>query len=252
MRKIVISISVLYAIFFGFLIGYLILQNNLESLTKIMFSSEIHFAIFLTLITASIATLATILFSVPIAYGLARYSFKGKKFVEVLTDIPIALPPILLSFTLLLVLTKSPLVYVFNFLNINILFTPLGIIIALFFYTLPEAIKILYSSFKTIDSRYHMVLRSLGYTEFQTFIKVDVPLAKNGLLSAIIVSLAKCIGAFGAILLVAGAIKGRTETLSIAIFLSWASGDMSSAIAASTVLIFISLILFVIFERIKK
>ncbi len=252
MKKAFITISLLYFLMLALIIIYLLIQNNASTLIKILFSDEIRYAIVLTLITSIAATFLSILFSIPVAYSLANYSFKGKKAVELLTDIPLALPPILLSFALLIVLTKSPLAMVFKELGLEVIFTPYGIIVALFFYVTPEAVKILYSTFSSIDKRYRMVLKTLGYSDFQSFLKADIPLSLKGIFSAFLVSLAKCIGAFGAILLVSGAIKGKTETLSIAIFLSWQGGDMDTAIAAATILILISLTIFYVFERLKK
>ncbi len=252
MRKVFIGISVFYFTILATIIAYFVFQNNAKTLFSIFFSDEIRFAIMLTLITSISASTLSLILSIPIAYSLANYSFRGKKIVEILTDLPLALPPILLSFALLIFLTKNPVVKFLENMGLEILFTPYAIIIALLLYITPEVIKILYSTFSTIDKRYHMVLKTLGYSDFQSFLKVDLPLSSKGIASAFIVALARSIGAFGAILLVSGAIKGKTETLSIAIFLNWQGGNIDEAIAAATILILISLILFYIFERIKK
>ena len=252
MRKAFIGVSLLYFTVLAIIIAYFILQNNVKTLLSIFFSEEIRFAVILTLATSITASTLSLILSIPVAYSLANYSFKGKKAIELLTDLPLALPPILLSFALLLFLARNPMVKFLENLGLELLFTPYAIIIALLLYITPEVVKILYSAFSSIDKRYHMVLKTLGYSDFQSFLKVDLPLSAKGIASAFIVALARSIGAFGAILLVSGAIKGKTETLSIAIFLNWQGGNMEAAIAAATILILISLILFYVFERIKK
>ena len=252
MRKAFIVVSLLYFTVLAIIIIYFVLQNNVETLLSIFFSEEIRFAIVLTLATSITASTLSLILSIPVAYSLANYSFKGKKAIELLTDLPLALPPILLGFALLLFLARNPIVKFLESMGFELLFTPYAIVIALLLYITPEVVKILYSAFSSVDRRYHMVLKTLGYGDFQSFLKVDLPLSAKGIASAFIVALARSIGAFGAILLVSGAIKGKTETLSIAIFLNWQGGNMDAAIAAATVLILISLILFYIFERIKK
>ena len=252
MRKAFIGVSLLYFAALATIILFLVIQNNAKTLFSIFFSDEIRFAIVLTLATSITASVLSLIISIPVAYSLANYSFKGKKAVELLTDLPLALPPILLSFALLLFLARNPVVKFLESMGLELLFTPYAIVIALLLYITPEVVKILYSAFSSVDKRYHMVLRTLGYSDFQSFLKVDLPLSAKGIASAFIVALAKSIGAFGAILLVSGAIKGKTETLSIAIFLNWQGGNMEVATAAATVLILISLILFYVFERVKE
>lgn len=126
---------------------------------------------------------------------------------------------------------------------------PIGIIIAQFFVNLPYMIRITRSAFEAINPRYEHVARTLGCTEWGAFRQVTLPLARNGLIAGLVITWAKSIGEFGAVLMLAGATQMKTETLPIALFLNMSTGDLDLAIAAAVILIVISVVSLSIFEH---
>ena len=133
--------------------------------------------------------------------------------------------------------------------GIKIVFTKLGIMVAQFFTALPYAVRIIYSTFEEISPRYELVSRSLGYGEFETFRNVSLPLAKNGLFASTIITFARCMGAFGAVLILAGGSYMNTEILPITLYLNISYGNIGMAISSGILLIVISFIAILIFEK---
>jgi molybdate transport system permease protein len=125
-----------------------------------------------------------------------------------------------------------------------------GIIIAQFVVVSALAIRLLKSTFDSIDPRYEQVGRTLGCGKPGAFMKVTLPLAKNGLIAACILTWARAVGEFGATVTLAGATPMKTETLPIAIFLSLASADVEKAIAIIFVLIIIAVIALLFMRKI--
>ena len=110
----------------------------------------------------------------------------------------------------------------------------------------------LYSTFNYIDTRYEFVSRSLGYSESDTFFNITLPLAKQGLFATIIITLARCIGTFAAVLFVGGGILMKTETLAIAMYLNLSTGDIDMAITAGILLVIISFITIAVSREIGR
>ncbi len=111
------------------------------------------------------------------------------------------------------------------------------------------AVRLLKATFDSINPRYERVGRTLGYTKIKVFFKVTLPLARNGLIAASILTWARAVGEFGATVTVAGAMKMKTETLPIAIFLNLAQAEVERAIAVVFVLVAIAVIALVILRR---
>ena len=160
-----------------------------------------------------------------------------------------ALPEIVVGIALLMFLGNYGIGGMLDSLGIKFVFNTLGIIIAEFFIALPYAIKMLHSTFNYIDTRYEFVSRSLGYSDFETFYKITLPLSKQGLFATIIITLARCMGTFAAVLFVGGGILHKTDTLSITMYLHLSTGNMDMAIAAGIVLVLISVITIAIMEK---
>jgi molybdate transport system permease protein len=230
-----------YSVAFIFLLSFLSLLFGAEPkrVFKELFSDEVIFALKLTLETSLIATLITMLISIPVAYALARFRFPFKSLIRTFIDMPMTFPELVIGFLLLLLFSNffDPLLRSFN---IQIIFSKSAIVIAQILVALPFAVKILYTEFFNIDPKYEWVSRSLGYNLWETFLKVSLPMAKNGLVSALVVSFARAFGAFGAVLVFAGGVYMKTETLPIGLYLNLSYGNMERAIAMGFVLILTS------------
>lgn len=244
----VIAFSIILLISFILISILMILIRGLPNLNKTIFIKEIQFAIRLSLYTSLISTGFCILFSIPIAYGIERYNFIGKSFINTILDIPMALPPVVSGVALLLLFGNTTFGDILAKYGLKFVFNVKGIILAQFFVNVPYLLRILKSTFADINPKLEFVSRTLGYNQIQTFFKVTLPLAKNGLIAGIIITWARAIGEFGAALMLAGSTRMRTETLPISLFLNMSTGDLELGLAAATIIIIISIVSLFVFE----
>lgn len=244
-----IAVIILLAVFLG-----LILFSSPEALITSFLSEEIWYAIQLSIITAVISTLICLIIAIPIAYSMTRFSFFGKQWVNVLLNLPLSLPPLVAGVALLIFLSPvtSPVGQFFTCLGIYVVYTPAAIVIAQVFVNAPYMVRIARSTFSMISPRYEHVARTLGCSEFGAFQKITLPMAKNGLIGGVIITWSKAMGEFGAVLMLAGAIAMKTETLPIALFLNMSTGDLDMAIAAAIILLIISGTALILFEYFGK
>lgn len=222
--------------FFSIILFALAAYTDLKTLFSILTSREVLFAIRLTLFTATISTILAMIFAIPAAYAISHARFYGKDIVDTILDVPIVLSPIALGAALLVFFNTSAGSTIESRL-MRFVFEVPGIVLAQFTVVIALAIRLLKATFDNIDQRYEQVGRTLGYTKGQVFIRITLPLAKNGLLAAGILTWARAVGEFGATVTVAGATKMKTETLPIAIFLNLATAEVDKAVAIICILI---------------
>jgi len=252
MRKISLFLTYFAFIGIGAILAGLVLYSPLPALLANLASPEIQFAIVLSLATSVISTTICIVLAIPVAYALARYEFAGKRVASLALALPLTLPPLVAGIALLLFFGTTPWGKALEQAGFMVIFTPLGIIVAEVFVNIPYMIRILRSSFSTINPRFEYVAKTLGCSDTGAFFQVTLPMARSGLLAGGVITWAKAMGEFGAVLLVAGATTMRTETLPIALYLNISTGDLDMAVAAATILILISLITLCIIEIIDR
>ncbi len=205
-----------------------------------LMSDEIRFAILLSIATATCSTLVSLVIGIPVAYVLSRSNFWGKTVVEGFLDIPMAVPPIALGVMLLTFFVRNPLGSFINERIVRFVFEVPGIILAQFAVISILTIKLLKESFDGVPPRYEDVARTLGYSELESFLYITLPAAKRGILGAALLSWTRALGEFGATVALAGATRFKTETLSVAIYLNLAAGNLENVAALSTILLLIS------------
>ena len=225
-----------------------IVWKGLDGLAQTIVSAEIQFAIRLSLFTSITSTVICIFFAIPAAYGLERFTFPGKRIVNVIINIPLSLPPLVSGVALLLLFGTTSFGQSLAEHGLRFIFSVNGIILAQFFIITPYMIRILKSTIADINPRLEFVARTLGCSQWQAFYRITLPLAKNGIIAGLIISWSRAIGEFGCTLMVAGATRMVTETLPIALFLSMSIGDLQTAMSAATCLIIISLVSLMAFE----
>ena len=224
-------------------------KTSPDALIANLTSEEILFAIRLSLITATISSIMCMVVAIPSGYALARLDFPGRTFADTVVNLPLALPPLVAGVGLLLFFGQTPIGNALESVGFKFVFTPAGVVMAQFLINVPFAIRIMRSTFDGINPRYEHVAKTLGYTHSGAFWKVSLPMAKNGLLASTAITWAKGMGEFGAVLMLAGATRMKTETLPIAVFLNMSSGDLQLAIAAAIILIGVSFFALFVLER---
>lgn len=244
-----ITITIIITLLLFLVIGSMFLVTTPKGFISSIFSRELAYSIGLTLSTSFISAFLVIIVSIPMAYALSRYEFPLKSLFRTILDLPMALPEIVIGIALLMFLGNYGIGAILNNMGINLVFNNIGIIIAQFFVALPYSVKTLHSTFNYIDPRFEFVSRSLGYTELDTFFNITLPLSKQGLFATIIITLARCIGTFAAVLFVGGGILMKTDTLSITMYLHLSTGNMDMAITAGIILVIISIITITIMEK---
>jgi len=204
-------------------------------------SGDLRSAVALSLFAATISSSLAIVIAIPSAYALARIHFPGKQFIDTFIDLPMILTPIALG-TLILMSWNTSMGRLLSNFGITLPFTVAGVVLAQFTVIVAISIRMLKSTFEQINPRHEQVARLLGCTAFGSFRHVTLPLAKRGIMAAIILAWARAIGEFGATVMVAGTAKGQTATLPSSIYLAMSTADLPKAVALMVILIGISLL----------
>ncbi len=244
-----ILISLFITLLLLFAIVSLFLVPDLKDVWHNLFSDEMRFSLKLSIMTGLVSTALVMIFSLPIGYTLSRFDFMGKGFVKTIIDLPVAFPELVLGLCLLLLFGNTWVGRLFSAVGLDFVFTKKGIVIAQFFTALPYASRIMKSTFDYIDPRMEFVSRSLGYSQFETFLNISLPMAKNGILASTVIAFARCIGTFGTVLILAGGTYMRTEVLPITLYLNISYGNMGMALTSGIVLMVVSFLAIYVFEK---
>jgi molybdate transport system permease protein len=185
----------------------------------------------ISVLVVSVATLAVALVGTALAFLLARREFRGKEALDSLVTLPMVLPPTVTGYYLILLLGRRGLLgkYLFALTGWTVAFTWEAAAIAAGAMALPLMVKSARAALESIDRRYELVSFSLGKSELETFFRVTLPLARRGILAGVVLSFARALGEFGATLMLAGNIRGKTQTMPLAIYEAFISGDDQKA-----------------------
>ncbi|MDD3573444.1 MAG: ABC transporter permease [Methanospirillum sp.] len=244
-----IVLSGVLILLFCLVFGGLILWPDPQALIRALTSEEILFAIKLSLFTAIISTLLCAAVALPVAYALSRYTFPTSRFMGLIISLPLSLPPLVAGIALLIFFGPSIFGDMLRLIGIDIVYTTTAIIVAQFFVNVPYLIRVMRSAFDSVHPRYEHVARTLGASEPAVFFQVSLPMSRQALLAGLTITWSKAMGEFGAVLMIAGATRMKTETLPIALFLNLSTGDLDLAIASATILLAISVGTLLIFEH---
>ena len=188
-------------------------------------------ALSLSLQVAGWATLLNAVFGIGAAYALARLRFPGRDLIDALLTLPLVLPPTVLGYYLLVLLGRNGPIGAFlqqNF-GITLIFSFAGAVIAATVVAFPLVMKSARAAFETIEPQFEKAARVLGLAAPAVFFRVTLPLAQRGILAGLLLAFARALGEFGATLMVAGSIPGRTQTLSIAVYEAVQAGQDATA-----------------------
>lgn len=181
--------------------------------------------LWISLKTASVATVVTFFLGIFAAYWMLGYRGRGKAIIEGIFVSPLVLPPTVVGFLLLMLLGKnSPVGQILQYLHIDIVFTWYAVVIASTVVAFPLMYKTALGAFEQIDGNLPRVARTLGASELSIFWRVSFPLALPGILAGATLAFCRALGEFGATLMLAGNIPGQTQTLPIAIYFSVEAG----------------------------
>jgi molybdate transport system permease protein len=179
-----------------------------------------------------------------IAYILAKREFPGKWIADTMVTMPMILPPTVTGYILVILLGKNGVLgSIFTRLTgSGILFTWQAAAIAAFVVSLPLMVKTTASAIGAVDRSVEEAARILGRSEFETALFITLPLAKKGIIAGCVLSFARAVGEFGATLMVAGNIQGKTSTMPLSIYGAYQAGNNELANLLVIILVVISLI----------
>ncbi len=210
-------------------------------------------AIILSIKLSLVTTVLLLLIAIPTAYWLTYKSFRGKSLVNAIFAMPLVLPPTVLGFILLISTgANSPLgeLY-FNITGSTLAFSFTGLVVASILYSFPFAVQPIQNSFMSVDNKYIETARSLGKDKKTTFLKVIMPLSRDGIFTGALLAFAHTLGEFGVVLMVGGSIPGETKVASIAIYENVETLNYAGAGVMSGIMIIISLIILTLVYSVK-
>lgn len=185
----------------------------------------------LSLKVASIATLFAFILGVFFAYMLTSRRIPGKSIWETILILPMVLPPSIVGYLLLKVLGKRGPIgsFLLDTFGIQVVFTWIACVIAACVVALPLMYQGAKAAFQSVDETYCLAAQTLGSSEWKIFWTVKFPLARPGIVSGIVLTFARAMGEFGATLMLAGNIEGKTQTIPTAIYYAVATGKEEKA-----------------------
>ncbi len=249
------SLLLVVCLLFGALIAFvsltiaaLFFKISLDSFIQSLTTDVVREAIKLSILTSVSSVVIIIIFGTPVAYINARRRYTGRHLIDTLIDLPVVLPPAVAGLGLLLAFGRRGLIgHYFNVFGFDIAFTTLAVIMAQVFVSSPFYIRQAKTSFEDVNHEYEAAARTLGATPINTFFRVTVPIALNGLISGAIMTWARALGEFGATVIFAGNFQGRTQTMPLAIY-SALQGDVDASISLAILLVILSFVIIAIIK----
>ena len=205
-------------------------------------SPESLSALWLSVRVASVATLLNAMVGIPLAYLLARKPFRLRGLVDLVISLPLVLPPTVTGYYLIVLLGRrgwlgAPL---YALTGWSVTFTWYAAVVAAAVMALPLLVRTARAAIESVDRDLERAAFTLGYSEWRTAIEVTLPLARNGILAGLVLAFARALGEFGATLMLAGNIPGRTTTVPLAIYTAVQTGESAEALALVAALTAIS------------
>jgi len=214
-------------------------------------SAETVSALVLSLRVAVFATVVNALVGVPLAYLLARRRFAGRAVLDLLVTLPLVLPPTVTGYYLIVLLGRrgwlgAPLYAATGW---TIAFTWYAAVVAATVMALPLLVRTARAAIESVDRDLEKAAYTLGRSEWRTALEVTLPLARNGILAGLVLAFARALGEFGATLMLAGNIPGKTATVPLAIYTAVQTGEQSTVLVLVAILTALSCVVLVAASR---
>ncbi|MDX1387835.1 MAG: molybdate ABC transporter permease subunit [Acidobacteriota bacterium] len=208
----------------------------------------------LSLTVAAISTAVVACAGTAAGWWLARSRFRGREIVDALLSLPLVLPPTVTGYYLIVLLGRRGVLGgpLYELTGRSVTFTWAACVIAAAVMAFPLMLRSARVAFEQLDERHEIAAMTLGHSRGSTFFRVVVPLAQHGLMAGVVLAFARGLGEFGATLMLAGNIPGRTQTLPLAIYEAFISGEDGTALLLSVVLTAVSLVVMVTAGRLGR
>jgi molybdate transport system permease protein len=195
-------------------------------------------ALWLSFVTTGVSLVLSVVFGLPLAFVLARRRFRGKALIETIVDLPIVLPPAVAGLGLLLAFGRRGLLAEpFQVLGITLSFSTIAVVLAMTFVSAPFFIRSARTGIAGVDRDLEDAARVDGASEPRLFRAVTVPLAGSALAAGVVMTWARSLGEFGATIMFAGNVQGRTQTLPLVVYAEFQAGSLDASVAAAAILV---------------
>jgi molybdate transport system permease protein len=233
------GLAAVAALFLGLPVAAIVIRTIVDgSLAHALTTTVVLDALVLSLITTAMSLVLTVVFGLPLAFVLARRKFRGSGLVEVLVDLPIVMPPAVAGLALLVAFGRRG---VFGgslqLVGIEIPFTMLAVVLAQTFVAAPFFILSARTGIAGVPRDLEDAARVDGATEVQLFQSITLPLAGTAIAAGLVMSWARALGEFGATIMFAGNIEGRTQTLPLVVYSEFQGGELDASLAAAAILV---------------
>jgi molybdate transport system permease protein len=220
----------------------LLARTPWADLASLLAAPAVGEALRLSVVSATLATLLSLLMGVPLAWVLARSRIRGRALLRALVTVPLVLPPVVGGVALFLVLGRQGLIgrWLFEQFDVTIPFTTAAVVIAETFVAMPFLVISVEGALRAADARFEDAAATLGAGRWTTFRRVTLPLVAPGIAAGAVLCWARALGEFGATITFAGNYPGTTQTMPLAVYLAL-QDDPEAAIALSLVLLVVSL-----------
>ena len=210
--------------------------------------------LWLTLKVALIATLIAGVVGIALGWWTSRRRFVGNNIVDAVLMLPMVLPPTVIGYYLIVLIGRNGVFgqYLDRWFGINLIFTWQGAVIAASVVSFPLVYKGARAAFEEVDGRFANAARTLGAGEFEVFVRVALPLAVRGIAAGLMLTFARAMGEFGATLMIAGNLPGKTQTLSIAVYEAVQAGNNQLALWLTLVISVVCITVLVVSSRLLQ
>ena len=210
--------------------------------------------LWLTLKVALIATAIAGAAGIGIGWWMARRRFAGQSVVDAVLVLPMVLPPTVLGYYLIVLIGRHGVIgrWLDQWFGITLLFTWQGAVLAAAVVAFPLIYKAARAAFEETDARFSQAARTLGAGEWEVFLRIAMPLALRGIAAGLALTFARAMGEFGATLMIAGNLPGRTQTLSVAVYSAVQAGDDPLAMTLTVLISVVCVVLLVIASRLLQ
>jgi molybdate transport system permease protein len=237
---------------FGIPLVVVVLRSINSDFFRNVLSEQAFRALSLSLVTSTITTMVAVAFGTPLAYLLARWKFKHKRWIELILDLPVVLPPAVAGLALLMAFGRNGLFGpALSVLGISLPFTTAAVVLAQTFVAAPLFVRSARVGFTEVGRQFEEAAHVEGANQWQILNEVMMPLAGRSLASGAILTWTRALGEFGATILFAGNLEGNTQTMPLAIYVGFEQ-NLGVALVLSAVLIFVSVLVLTATRRLES
>lgn len=242
------AVLLLYAGFVALLLGASLFYLDRGDLAAVFRSADIRYAAWLTLWTSLLSASLGLAFALPVGFALSRMRVPGRAVLDTLVDVPIVLPNLVVG-VFLLVFFRTPFGQFIQEHGLAFVYAPAGIVLAQFVCVSPYAVRTIKAAFDSVDTRIEDVARTLGWPAHQVFLRVTLPLIRNGIVAGGVIAWALAMGLYGPLMVFAGTTRRRTEVLATSVYLELSVGRIGVALAITMVMVFFTMLCLLAFKK---